>query len=58
MEENQENKVNTEEIKKETVETAKKVKDSIKNVDIKNEAKEATGFVSAMFKDPLQKSKK
>ena len=57
MEENQENKVNTEEIKKETVETAKKVKDSIKNVDIKNEAKEATGFVSAMFKDPFAKIK-
>lgn len=57
MEENQENKVNTEEIKKETVETAKKVKDSIKNVDIKKDAKEATGFVSAMLKDPFAKIK-
>lgn len=53
----EENKVNTEEIKKETVETAKKVKDSIKNVDIKKDAKEATGFVSAMFKDPFAKIK-
>lgn len=53
----EENKVNTEEIKKETVETAKQVKDSIKNVDIKNDAKEATGFVSAMFKDPFAKIK-
>ena len=57
MEEKEENKVNTEEIKKETVETAKQVKDSIKNVDIKNDAKEATGFVSAMFKDPFTKIK-
>lgn len=57
MEENEENKVNTEEIKKETVETAKQVKDSIKNVDIKNDAKEATGFVTAMFKDPFAKIK-
>jgi len=57
MEENQESKVNTEEIKKETVETAKKVKDTIKNVDIKNDAKEATGFISAMFKDPFAKIK-
>ena len=57
MEEKEENKVNTEEIKKETVETAKQVKDSIKNVDIKNDAKEATGFVSAMFKDPFAKIK-
>lgn len=53
----EENKVNTEEIKKETVETAKQVKDSIKNVDIKNDAKEATGFVSAMLKDPFAKIK-
>ena len=57
MEENQENKVNTEEIKKETVETAKQVKESIKNVDIKNDAKEATGFISAMLKDPFAKIK-
>ena len=54
---NEENKVNTEEIKKETVETAKKVKDTIKNVDIKNDAKEATGFVSTMYKDPFAKIK-
>lgn len=57
MEEKEENKVRTEEIKKETVETAKQVKDSIKNVDIKNDAKEATGFISAMFKDPFAKIK-
>lgn len=45
--------VNTEEIKKETVETVNQVKETIKNVDIKKDAKEATGFVSSMFKDPF-----
>lgn len=59
MEEKEEKKVDTEEIKKETVETAKQVRDTVKetvkNVNIKNDAKEATGFVSAMFKDPFEK---
>ncbi len=50
---NQEQTVNTEELKKETVEAVNQVKDTIKNVDIKNDAKEATGFVSSMFKDPI-----
>lgn len=50
---NEEQNVNTEEIKKETVETVNQVKETIKNVDIKNDAKEATGFVSSMFKDPF-----
>lgn len=54
MEENKnEVNVNTEEIKKETVETVNQVKETIKNVDIKNDAKAATGFVSSMFKDPF-----
>lgn len=53
----EENKVETEEIKKETVEAVKQVKDSIKNVDIKNDAKEAKGFISAMLKDPFSKIK-
>lgn len=55
MEENKNNEqtVNTEEIKKETVEAVNQVKETIKNVDIKNDAKEATGFVSSMFKDPF-----
>lgn len=48
-----EEQINTEEIKKETVETVNQVKETIKNVDIKNDAKEATGFVSSMFKDPF-----
>lgn len=50
---NEEQNVNTEEIKKETVETVNQVKETIKNVDIKNDAKEATGFVASMFKDPF-----
>ena len=49
MEENR----NVDELKKETVDTVNQVKETIKNVDIKNDAKEATGFVSAMFKDPF-----
>ena len=53
MEENKEQNINTEEIKKETVETVNQVKETIKNVNIKNDAKEATGFVSSMFKDPF-----
>lgn len=53
MEENKEQNVNTEEIKKETVDTVNQVKETIKNVDIKNDAKEATGFVASMFKDPF-----
>lgn len=59
MEENnkEEKIVDTEELKKETVDTVNQVKDTIKNVDIKNDAKEATGFVSAMFKDPFAKIK-
>lgn len=55
MEENktQEQNINTQEIKKETVDTVNQVKETIKNVDIKNDAKEATGFVSSMVKDPF-----
>lgn len=50
---NEEQNVNTEELKKETVDTVNQVKETIKNVDIKNDAKAATGFVSSMFKDPF-----
>ena len=56
MEENKEEKiVDTEDLKKETVNTVNQVKETIKKVDIKNDAKEATGFVTAMFKDPFAK---
>lgn len=56
-EKEEEKKVDTEEIKKETVETVNQVKDTIKNVDIKKDAKAAQGFVSEMFKDPFAKIK-
>lgn len=53
MDENNEQKLNTEELKKETVETVNQVKDTIKNVDFKKDTKEATGFVTKMFKEPF-----
>lgn len=55
MEENQKEEkiVDTEELKKETAETVNQVKDTIKNVDIKNDAKEATSFAKKMFSDPF-----
>ena len=56
MEENkEENKeiVNKEEIKEETVKTAKEVKETIKNVDIKKDAKATTNFIVEMVKRPL-----
>lgn len=56
MEENKEEKVvDTEELKRETLNTVNQVKETIKKVDIKSDAKEATGFVSAMLKDPFAK---
>ncbi len=55
---NQEQAIDTEELKKETVDTVNQVKDTIKNVDIKKDAKEATGFVTSMFKDPFGTIKK
>ena len=54
MEEN-ENKstfnVNAEDVKKETEETVNQVKDTIKNVDLKNDSKEAKGFFFSFFKN-------
>lgn len=50
---NQEQTIKGEELKKETAQAVNQVKDTIKNVDIKNDAKEATGFVKSMFKDPF-----
>lgn len=55
--ENKKTAVNTEEIKEETVKTAKEVKETIKNVDIKNDAKATTGFITEMIKNPLVRLK-
>lgn len=60
MEENevkQEQVVNTEELKNETVGAVKQVKDTIKNVNVKEEAKAAKGFIIEMIKNPLEKIK-
>ena len=46
-----------EEVKKETVETAKKVKETVKNVNIKDETIKTKGFIGEMFKNPINKIK-
>lgn len=55
MEENNQNndKISTEEIKKEAVDTANQVKETLKNTDLKKDASEAKGFVSNFFKNPI-----
>lgn len=52
-ENNQSQNLNTDEIKRETVETVNQVKDTIKNVNFKDDTKVATGFASSMFKNPI-----
>lgn len=59
MEENEKGfNINAEDIKKQTSETVNQVKDTIKNVDLKKDSKEARGFFSSFFKDPLGEVKK
>ena len=55
MEKENENKVDTEELKSETTEAVNQVKDTIKKVDIKKDSIETKGFVTEMFKNPLGK---
>lgn len=58
MSENDEKKVNqAEEIKKETWKTAKKFKETVKDVDLKEETTKTKNFVIAMFKDPIEEIK-
>ena len=57
MEEKEEKKVNTEELKSEASTTVNQVKDTIKNVDIKKDSIETKGFIAELFKDPLGKIK-
>lgn len=45
-------------IKKETAQTVKQVKDSFKNTDIKNDTAVAKGFFVNFFKDPIEQIKK
>lgn len=49
--------IDTENLKNETVETAKKVKETMKDTDIKEETKKTKGFLIEMFKNPLEKIK-
>ena len=56
-EKNQEASINTDEIKNETVNTVNQEKKSMKNVNVKEEAKATKGFVIEMFKNPLGKIK-
>lgn len=60
MEENnnenkEEFKVDTEEIKSEAKETAQKIKESMKNTNIKEEATATKGFIKEMFSNPIKK---
>lgn len=58
MEENEEKiSIDTENLKNETVETAKKVKETMKDTNIKEETKKTKGFLIEMFKNPLEKIK-
>ncbi len=55
MEENKENVVNAEELKNEAANTVNQVKETMKNVNIKEETKVAKNFVVEMFRNPLEK---
>lgn len=44
-----------EEVKKETFKTANDVKESVKNVNIKDETLKTKGFIGEMFKNPIDK---
>jgi hypothetical protein len=60
MEENenkQEPSINTDELKQETVNAVNQVKETMKNVNVKEEAKAAKGFITEMVKNPLEKIK-
>lgn len=55
MEENQNNeKINAEEIKKEAASTAQEVKEAVKNTDIKKDVNATKGFISNFLKNPVQ----
>lgn len=57
MEENNDKKVDTDELLKETTETFNQVKDQVKDSfkkeELKNSAEQTKGFIVGMFKDPL-----
>lgn len=53
-EENKKINIDAEELKNQTKDTVKQVKDTIKDVDFKNDTKEATGFVKEMLNNPFE----
>lgn len=50
--------IDAENLKSETVETAKKLKESVKGANIKEETKATKGFIIEMFKNPFETVKK
>ena len=57
MEENNEKKLDAEELKKEAADAVNQVKDTIKNVDIRKDTLETKVFLTEMIKNPLGKIK-
>lgn len=57
MDENEKNSsnINGEELKNETANTVNEFKDTLKNVNIKADANETKGFLSSLWKSPLEK---
>lgn len=49
--------IDTENLKNQTAETAKKVKETVKNTSFKEETKATKGILKDMFKNPLEKIK-
>lgn len=56
--ENEKFSVDTEDLKNETKETVNKVKESIKNVNFKEDAEATKGFIKKMFVNPIDEIKK
>ena len=56
-EKNEKISIDTENLKNETFETAKKVKESVKGANIKEETKATKNFIVEMLKNPLEKIK-
>lgn len=56
-EKNEKFSIDTENLKSETLETAKKIKESVKGTNIKEETKATKNFVIEMFRNPIEKIK-
>lgn len=52
---NQDERIDAEDLKNETREVFNQVKENMKNVDVKEEAKATKGFIKEMLKNPLDK---